>query len=243
MKKIFLYIFFLGISLSLYAQRDSLTVHKDTQNIHVKKFDKNRLDSYKNNTDFNYKTLKKEPTIIERLIDWIKRIIRKLLSFIFNDISPAVGILWSILRIIPYLLTGIVFFLMVKFFLKVNIKKLLKKPVNKAITQISDDEILIKSNQLPDLITQAISNNNYRLATRYLYLQLLQKLTEKEFIVWQKDKTNEDYINEIKKEKLRNEIEKLTYLYDFVWYGKFNIKQKDFTKAQQNFINVYKIIN
>ena len=48
------------------------------------------------------------------------------------------------------------------------------------------------------LISEAESNNNYRLAIRYYYLWLLKGLSEKEIIDYDPEKTNSDYQYEIK---------------------------------------------
>lgn len=235
MKKLLLYLIFFTISLSSFAQRDTLLVQKDTSKISLKKFDKNHLATYKKDADFNYQTIKTGPTILERILFWLKRILEKWLSYIFDDITPAVGLLWQILSVIPYLIAGFVLFLIVKFFLKVNTNQLLSGAKNHAVINVSDDEKLMNSKNLPELISQAIADKNYRLATRYLYLQVLQKLTEKELISWQQDKTNEDYIQEITDKKIDTVFEKLTYFYDFVWYGNFEVHQKEFEKAHQQF--------
>ena len=105
-----------------------------------------------------------------------------------------------------------------------------------AMVSLSDEETLIKEKDLPALIKIAITDGNFKLATRYYYLLLLKKLSEKELIFWQQEKTNEDYIKELASNKnLYKEFETLTHLYDYVWYGEFLINKEKFLKAEINF--------
>jgi len=101
---------------------------------------------------------------------------------------------------------------------------------------------LIKNEDLSVLIQKAIEQKNYRLAIRYYYLLALQKLSKHEFIEWQQEKTNEDYIKEIKQSLLKSKFSSSTYLYDFVWYGNFDINELEFAKAEAEFNELNKLI-
>ena len=126
------------------------------------------------------------------------------------------------------------------FFLKVNARNIIEGKKASAIVNLSEEEALIKEKDLPKLIQTAITDENFALAVRYYYLLLLKKLSEKEVISWQQEKTNEDYIKEISSnKKLHTDFEKLTYLYDYVWYGEFLIDQSKFTEAENNFKSVF----
>ena len=102
---------------------------------------------------------------------------------------------------------------------------------NKEIVHIKDEEELLSSKDLPRLIALAIAEENYRLATRYQYVLLLQQLSEKEIIVWEQQKTNEDYIKEVHHKKIHTEFEDITRFYDFVWYGSFEINKEEYVKG------------
>ena len=102
---------------------------------------------------------------------------------------------------------------------------------------------MIKNKDLFKLIKQAIELKNYRLAVRYYYLNILKQLEGKQLIVYEQQKTNEDYINEISKENIKKSFEKLTRLYDFVWYGNFDINELEFGRVEADFENVNNLIN
>lgn len=216
----------------------------DKGTIVKKHFDKNKLNEYKNKEEFNYKIETYEPTIFEKIWDWLKRGVIKILEYLFDDIRPAVGFLRIVLKVLPYIIAGLVLFFIIKFFLRVNAQNVIDGKTNSPLVAISEDEELIKDKDLPKLIQQAIAEGNFRLAIRYYYLLMLKKLSEKELIVWKQEKTNADYIKELKSDKnLGYGFKEITYLYDYVWYGNFNIGEKEFVKAEKSIKNVLQKIN
>jgi len=223
----------------VFSQTEESTVQFDEEFIELKKFDAKKIEAYKQQDAFIYIVEKRAPSIIEKGWNWFKRAIKKVLSYIFDDISPAVGILKILLRVLPYIIAGLVLFLIIKFFLKVNSRNILEGKTAKSIVTISDEEELINDKDLPKLIQDAIQNRNYKLAIRYYYLLLLKNLSEKELISWQQEKTNEDYIKEIaSNNRLNTDFKNLTYLYDYVWYGEFLIDEEKFLQAEANFKKV-----
>ena len=246
MKHFWLYITFVFFTIAGFAQQDTLKVTQkkvsyDTSEIEQKKFDSEKLETYKKDDDFNYEIKKYEPSFLERIWNWLKRVLKKVLSWMFG-VEKAVGILAFILKILPYIVAAIVLFLLIKFFLKVTINSIISGRVDRAVVRLTEEEELIKNQDLSALIQKAIQQKNYRLAIRYYYLYALQNLSKYELIDWQQQKTNEDYIKEIKQEQLKNKFVSSTYLYDFVWYGNFDINELEFTKAEAEFNELNKLI-
>ncbi len=85
------------------------------------------------------------------------------------------------------------------------------------------------------LIGGALSDNNYRLAVRYLYLQSLQKLTAAGTINFAADKTNYQYLDELQGRPFKNDFAYLTRQYEYIWYGGFAIDGLLFSSLQNNF--------
>ena len=239
MKYLLFYITFIWSSFSVFSQTEENLVQFDESFIELKKFDAKKIEAYKQQDGFIYVVEKRDPSIIEKAWDWFKRTIKKVLSYIFDDISPVVGFLRILLKVLPYIIAGLVLFLIIKFFLKVNARNIIEGKNSKSTVSLSYEEELIRDKDLPKLIQAAINDGNYKLAIRYYYLLLLKKLSEKELISWQQEKTNEDYIKEIAlSNHLNNDFKKLTYLYDYVWYGEFLIDQEKFLQAEINFKSV-----
>lgn len=101
----------------------------------------------------------------------------------------------------------------------------------------SDVEVALSENTNdPDaLLRNAIRNGNYRLAVRYLYLQVLTKLSERKIIEINSNKTNYEYVNEVRKHKFANEFASLTLQYEYVWYGEYPVNEKLFEQIQSSF--------
>jgi len=88
----------------------------------------------------------------------------------------------------------------------------------------------------PDsLLRSAIKSGNYRLAVRYLYLQSLKRLSEKKIIEINSNKTNYEYVTEIRKHKFANEFASLTLQYEYVWYGEYPVDERLFEQIQNGF--------
>jgi hypothetical protein len=244
MYKLLFFILFFSISLGAFSQTDSLAIKKDKSSIVQKKFDSKALEKYKSDKDFDYSEAKvtREPTLIERLFNWLGRQLLRFLEWIFG-VKYAKGIFGTILQIIPYILVGILIFLLIMFFLKVNSNAIVSKASNTPTVAITEDEALIKHKDLLKLIKQAIDQKNYRLAIRYYYLNILKQLEDKKLITWEQQKTNEDYIKEISKEAIKTDFKDLTRLYDFVWYGNFEIDETKFLKVAANFEATTNLIN
>ena len=233
MKVLLTYVFCLFTVLS-YAQSDSLKIPYDKSIKERKQFDTKQIENYRADKDFNYTERAQKTGFFTKVYNWFKRILQRFFEWLFG-VERATGILESFLSVLPYLLLGIVLYLLLRFFLKVDSNSL-KSALNKKVEiSVSDEEQLIKNEDLNDLISKAIEANNFRLAIRYYYLLVLKKLATKDLIDWQQDKTNEDYLNEIKQAELKASFKRSTLLYDFIWYGNFSIDALEFSKVQAEF--------
>ena len=102
---------------------------------------------------------------------------------------------------------------------------------------IAEDE---NANDPDSLLRNAIRSGNYRLAVRYLYLQSLNRLSEKKFIEINTNKTNYEYVSEVRKHKFANEFASLTLQYEYVWYGEYPVDERLFEQIQGGFIQFNK---
>lgn len=239
-----LFLFFIIFSVGIFAQTDSLIVKNDRSSIVKKNFDTKNLEKYKTDKDFNYEeeNVNKEPTFIERVFNWLGRQFLRFLEWIFG-VKYAKGLFASILSALPYIILGVVLFLLLKFFLKVNLKSSSVISKNNPTVSITEEEELIKSKDISKLIEHAIQQKNYRLAVRYYYLNILKQLENKELIIWEQQKTNEDYIKEISQKNIQHIFTNLTRLYDFVWYGNFEISETEFARVELDFIEASNLIH
>jgi hypothetical protein len=94
-----------------------------------------------------------------------------------------------------------------------------------------------------ELLENARSQRNYRLAVRYLYLQVLKKMADSELINWQPNKTNRMYANELTTSTIRSNFESITRQFEYVWYGERPVVEPEFIEMQQEFNDFLTSIN
>ncbi len=234
-------IFTLFSSLSI-AQQDSLNIKYDQVKQDAKEINEDHLTEYKEDKAFNYVETAEEDSVLAKIQRWFVHMVTKIFEFIFGA-GKATGIIYFVLRVLPYILLGVLFFLLVKFFLKVNSRGILMGKQGQATVVFTDEENIIKNEDIQDLINKAIQQKNYRLAIRYSYLLVLKQLSESELIRWEQQKTNEDYIKEIEKESIKGHFETITRIYDYVWYGEFNVDALKYERLKPSFETISKSIH
>lgn len=220
-----------------FAQHLEQPVIYDDSVIEEQTITEDDLETYKSDKDFNYLEVEAEESILDKIIRWLRNALRKFWEAIFGA-GTAQGFLYFVFQVLPYLLLAFLIFLLVRFFLKVNSNKLIYNDKQNGSVLLTEEEDIIKNEDIPALIKEAINQQNYRLAIRYYYLLSLKHLTESESIDWQPQKTNEDYIKELKKDNLINGFKNITRIYDYVWYGEFNVDALKFENLKQPFENL-----
>lgn len=228
-KLIYILTIFLLFASNSFAEKDTLAPFFDKSEIEIRKIDESNLEKFKNDEDFNYYRIYKSP---ETLWDKLKYFIRKIINFLFNNQKP-IGILIRYI-IILILISAIIFFLVKSKFRRLFFKN---KTVSEDIltSEINED---INKLDIEDLIKKAKLDKNWRLATRYYYLKLLKLLSTNEIIVWEINKTNRDYINELRESNYFEKFKKLSKIYNYVWYGDFSISETDFIAISVEFDTV-----
>jgi len=112
-----------------------------------------------------------------------------------------------------------------------------KRKIKYDISEEKRDEDLenIENNNFQLLIQKAKSEGDFRRAVRYYYLWVLQKLTDKNLISWNKDKTDYDYFIELGQHPIKEDFSTNTYIYDHTWYGNFHLNSGEFELAESIF--------
>lgn len=101
----------------------------------------------------------------------------------------------------------------------------------------TDEDAAPDTRDYKRLINAAIQNKDYRLATRYLYLQSLYRLIALGAVSFATDKTNNQYLAELATKPYRQAFATLTLQYEYAWYGGFAISENSFAVIQQSFTN------
>lgn len=244
MKNKFLYSFFIFFITFSNAQEevDSLaistkenTAFYSTTPPKEKKFESNFQSKYKGD-EYNYQPKLENKQLTEwqkfkkKISDFFSRL------FSFSDDGKAFSNLEIIMKFLGFAIIGFVIFMIVKLLLNKEGGWVFSRNTKKIKVGTLDQENIHFIN-FQEVIATAKSNNDFRIATRYYYLWLLKSFSDRAIIEWDIEKTNSDYLLEIKNETLKKEFEFLSYIYDYCWYGEFELTQEDFTKAESHFIN------
>lgn len=230
-------ILFFVITTSLCAQEETDGLVLDDSSLYEQSITEKDLEPYTTDDDFNYEAEASKENALDRFINWLKNALQSFFESIFG-VEAATGIILFIFRILPYLLLGVLIFLLLRFFLKVNSNSLIGKSQPQGQVLLSDEEHIIKNEDIIALIKTAIANRDYRLAIRYYYLLVLKQLTHNKQIDWEPQKTNDDYLNELENLDLKKDFETITRIYDYIWYGEFEIDAKGFDNLKMSFENL-----
>lgn len=242
LKRLFI-ILFIGLSVCrLGAQQDSTLIQYDKERLHLQPITDGDLQPYQEDPKFDYEIVAADLGWWDNFKTWLGNLILRFFEVLFGG-EKATGYFSFFLRLLPYILIGFLLFLLIKFFLNVNSRGLLYSKSNEAVVSLSEEEHIIKHEDIDQLIRDALNEKNYRLAIRYYYLLILRQMSEKELIKWEMQKTNDDYINELKKEELKRRFSHITWLYDYIWYGDFPIDEVKYLKAENKFTSLRKILD
>lgn len=113
------------------------------------------------------------------------------------------------------------------------------KPKN---TAFSFDDITEDLNEInfDKRITEALSDGDYRLAIRWLYLKMLFGLDKNKHIHFSPSKTNIDYGYEISSREIKTDFMQLSRVYEYVWYGQFELSELRYMSHEEKFRNFEK---
>ncbi len=226
----FIIIFFLLNSFSAMASvQDSTAIVIDNNPVIERSFSDDLSKKY-SGSEFDYDVAEGEAqNFLARAITWFLKKIGKLFGV---EISPEA---YEIIEFIVYFLVAVlILYLIIKLLLGHSSSSFFTRKTA-SINPLKVEDEHIEQIDLDKLIKDALSQRNFRLAVRFMYLKSLKELSLFNLIEWHFDKTNSDYYNEIKDEHIKNNFKKVSYLYDYVWYGEFDLDATAFDNAKQDF--------
>jgi hypothetical protein len=102
------------------------------------------------------------------------------------------------------------------------------------------DEEGFKEAEFDRLLREALVNGDYRLAIRLYYLSIIQNLVLNEWIEWKKDKTNYEYLRELRNRDIFYDMQAVTVDFERVWYGDLDLDQKLYDRLSPRFSDLVK---
>lgn len=189
-------------------------------------FDQEQIDEWKNDSDYNYD--KVEPP-------YEKGWLIKAIEAFFEFFSTTVGQVLSIIVIIALIL-GLFYFIS-----KSDAGFIRNKKDVESI-EINFEEH-IETIDYVSKIEEALQAGNFRIAVRFLYLDLLKIMSKKNLIKWEVDKTNHEYLREMRNHSLEKDFSRTTFLYEYSWYGDFVISEDTYRNMEPVFKKLNTEIN
>ncbi len=232
--KYFLIVTFLSVliinEVQAEALKDTLMNNAvfDTSKIIVRTPSESTLNQYRNDKNFIYDRAEAPLSFWDKITIWINHRIQELVS---SESFPV------LLKYFMYLILVVAVILVILVLLKSNIRGIIYGKHGESFTKFKIIEEDINKIDFEKRILDAISNKDYRLAVRLYYLKILKVLSDKKIIDWQTNKTNSTYVNEIKKIELQNHFERITSIFEWIWYGEFPIDEPNFVKVQEIFVD------
>ena len=218
------------------AHLDSMyrVVAVDSSRRTVVAFPSHFKDQYRADDEFNYEREKTDTTFWKRLMAKLERLLRKLLGltpdYHISEYGP----------LIVKILSGIILLVAVYFIVRLIMKHsgawVFQKKDEEIYIDINNTEQLIEEADFAKLIVDYERLGDTRQSIRLHYLWLLKDLKQRGLIDWHPDKTNADYMYEIKEGDLRQEFSYLSYLFNYIWYGEFSINNDEYQSAKAAFV-------
>lgn len=96
---------------------------------------------------------------------------------------------------------------------------------------LEDAEEELPEVELTDLFQEQLDLGEWRLALRVKFLMILQDLIDQKFIIWQKQKTNQQFASEISDVQIRLKFKHIANTFDAVWYGDEELSKAQFEQV------------
>lgn len=200
--------------------------------VYPKKFKENIQSRYKGN-EFDYTTIKPKESFWQKLLRKVGHILQSIFGdTVFTKSGNIAGIL---IRIFAIILVGFLLYFIIKYLIGKDGNFIFGKKNKKVI--IKDEELHENIHEInfPESIAKFEREGDYRSAVRYQFLFVLKKLSDKKSINWNPEKTNKDYVSELKAPHLKNDFSNLSYIFEYVWYGEFSIDEQSYQKFKAQY--------
>lgn len=87
-------------------------------------------------------------------------------------------------------------------------------------------------------LKKALSEGNYRLAVRLLYLQLLKEMAQRDVVKYKPELTNAQYVTQLYGTAYYKDFFHITRYFDYSWYGQFPVDEKTYVQIKAEMDNL-----
>ncbi|MCP4520669.1 MAG: DUF4129 domain-containing protein [Cytophagales bacterium] len=218
----------------------------DVSEIQERKFDQEKLTEHRLSGDFDYDQQRKP----QERPNWQGKFFFKVLEFMLDVLewigdvltTPKGDFSWIFYVVMIVCLLAVTF-IIVRFFVGTSLFSKRKGLKSKDGLDYDIETEDIYAMDFNVLLEEALAKQLYRRAVRILFLKTLKEMADAEVIQWEENKTNLDYIYEIKSAPLQQSFEYLSDVFDYIWYGEKSVDKQQFLDLQQTFSTFSKQIN
>jgi hypothetical protein len=153
---------------------------------------------------------------------------------------------WNLGWLAPYVKYGSLILLigLLVWLISMVVKQYISEP------ELNKDDLLswevnpdkISYDKLEELLQTYLRENNHRQALRILFLMVLKDLSTMELIVWKKNKTNYDYLRELKDTGVQLPYRRISMAFDAARYGNYTVNETSFLILKGHFDAIQKAI-
>lgn len=148
----------------------------------------------------------------------------------------------DLVRVIFYILIGALILFVLYRIVVVNDLFIFTSSKRKRLATQESEASELDPVNLDNQIKDAMDQGRFNLAIRYLYLKTLYLLNDKNYIEFHPEATNNHYLTQMAHHKRAGDFRFLTRVYEYVWYGKFEINEQQFSLVYSNFKNFHSAI-
>jgi|GEM_PF-1730126 hypothetical protein len=247
MPKVLLYILLFSFSIHLYSEEDTssidsveiiyldtsdividsaMTVMYDSTEVEVLPIPKVKIDSLRASGDYIYLTAEEREKL--GLWDWLKMKFLQWYYNLFNSLGEF-GLIELIVYIFGAIILGFIIYKIANHGLSFGF-------VSSGEQRSEGDLVVsIKKDEFDKLIETARSSGNRNEIIRLSFLRIISDLNNKNIIKYTEDKTNRDYYYEISDENIKSQFKKVSNIFDFTFYGEFEISESHLSQFEPLF--------
>lgn len=122
-----------------------------------------------------------------------------------------------------------------------GIYRMMQEPRNRRIArdgaEITEEnlEAYLHETDLERFLREALARGDFPQALRIYYLQVIKSLSESGLILWSREKTNRDYLREMRAHPLSPDFHNVTRVFERVWYGNLPLDSAGFAHLEPAF--------
>ncbi|HMI03166.1 MAG TPA: DUF4129 domain-containing protein [Pedobacter sp.] len=203
-----------------------LVVKNDSTKLTPRKFDQQKIRSYRLSKEFIYdNTAPENESLWSKFWKWFWELFERVAG---NKHANSFIGYTALIVLASLIVFGVMKLLGLDLKILSGKSKQVEVPYHESSDNIHEIDFMAE-------IDKAISGGNYRLAVRLFYLRALKQLSDSGQISWQPEKTNQTYVSEIRDLQKRSLFETLTTQFEYIWYGEFYIDQENFNQVRSGF--------